>query len=55
MAKGKQNRELIKLVSTAGTGYFYTTQKKRGRDKLELNKYDPKVKKHVPFKEAKMK
>ncbi len=55
MAKGKNNRELIRLVSTAGTGFFYTTSKKRGRDKLNLKKYDPKVKKHVLFKEAKIK
>lgn len=55
MAKGKNNRELIRLVSTAGTGFFYTTSKKRGREKLELKKYDPKVKQHVVFKEAKIK
>ena len=55
MAKKGGNRELIRLVSTAGTGYFYTTQKTRGRDKLELSKYDPKVRKHVKFKEAKIK
>ena len=54
MAKGG-NRELIRLVSTADTGYFYTTSKKKGKDKLELKKYDPKVKKHVVFKEAKIK
>jgi large subunit ribosomal protein L33 len=48
-------RELIRLVSTAGTGYFYTTNKKKGKDKLELKKYDPKLRKHVAFKEAKIK
>jgi large subunit ribosomal protein L33 len=48
-------RELIRLVSTAGTGYFYTTSKKRGKDKLELKKFDPKLKKHVVFKESKIK
>ena len=53
MAKGKNNRELIRLVSTEGTGYFYTTSRKRGRDKIQLKKYDPKLKKHVLFKEAK--
>jgi large subunit ribosomal protein L33 len=49
-------REKIKLVSTAGTGYFYTTTKnKRGAtEKLVLKKYDPKVRKHVEFKEAKL-
>lgn len=54
MAK-KTNRELIRLVSTADTGYFYTTVKKKSRDKLELKKFDPKANKHVLFKEAKIK
>jgi large subunit ribosomal protein L33 len=54
MAK-KTNRELIRLISTAGTGYFYTTSKKKSRDKLEIKKYDPKVNKHVIFKEGKIK
>lgn len=50
-------REKIKLVSTAGTGYFYTTTKNKRTmpEKLELRKYDPKVRKHVTFKEAKIK
>ena len=46
----------IKLESTAGTGYFYTT-KKNPRTKTEkpsLKKYDPKARKHVVFKETKM-
>ena len=47
-------REKIKLVSTANTGYFYTTAKLKGKDKLVLKKYDPKVRKHVEFKEAKL-
>ncbi len=47
-------REKIKLVSTANTGYYYTTQKLKGKDKLVLKKYDPKVRKHVDFKEAKL-
>jgi len=48
MAK-KGGRELIRLVSTAGTGYFYTTSKnkKRTPDKLVFKKYDPVVRKHV--------
>ncbi len=54
MAKSKK-RELVRLISTAGTGFFYTTQKKRGKDKLEFKKYDPKIKKHVVFKEGKIK
>lgn len=53
MAKG--GREIIKLVSTAGTGFFYTTRKKRAGEKLERKKYDPKARKHVIFKEGKMK
>jgi large subunit ribosomal protein L33 len=50
-------REKIKLVSTAGTGYFYTTtkNKKTTPGKLQFKKYDPKVRKHVMFKESKMK
>ena len=50
-------REIIKLESTAGTGYFYTTtkNKKLAKDKLEIKKYDPVVRKHVVFKEGKIK
>ena len=50
-------REKIKLVSTAGTGFFYTTtkNKKTTPGKLQFKKYDPKVRKHVIFKESKMK
>lgn len=50
-------RDKIKLVSTAGTGYFYTTDKnkKTTPDKLEFKKYDPVVRQHVLFKEAKIK
>jgi large subunit ribosomal protein L33 len=54
MARAR-NREIIKLVSTAGTGYFYTTTKRKGKDKLELKKFDPKARKHVVFKESKIK
>ncbi len=48
-------RDIIKLVSTAGTGYFYTTtkNKKKSTERLELRKYDPKVRKHVLFRETK--
>lgn len=47
----------IKLVSTADTGYYYITKKnpKNSTEKLEMRKYDPVVRKHVPFKEAKIK
>tara|TARA_Y100000817_G_C16551110_1_gene408822 strand:+ start:204 stop:359 length:156 start_codon:yes stop_codon:yes gene_type:complete len=50
-------REKIKLVSSAGTGHFYTTtkNKKTMPDKLELRKFDPKVKKYVLYKEVKIK
>ena len=56
MAKKGKGRELIRLVSTAGTGYFYTTSKnkKRTPDKLVFKKYDPVVRKHVEFKESKI-
>ena len=54
MAKTKND---IKLVSSANTGFFYVTKKnpKNNTTKLELKKYDPVVRKHVAFKEAKIK
>jgi len=53
----KSNTVLIKLVSTADTGYFYVTKKnaRTKTNKLEFRKYDPVVRKHVIFKEAKIK
>ncbi len=50
-------REKIKLESTAGTGHFYTTSKNKRTttEKLELKKYDPKARKHVLYKETKLK
>jgi large subunit ribosomal protein L33 len=53
----KSNTVLIKLVSTAETGYFYVTKKnpRTTTNKLELKKYDPKVRKHVVFRESKIK
>lgn len=50
-------RDKIKLVSTAGTGYFYTTTKNKRTmpEKMEISKFDPIVRKHVAFKEAKIK
>jgi large subunit ribosomal protein L33 len=53
----KAIREKIKLVSSAGTGYYYTTDKNKRTtpDKLEMRKYDPVARKHVLFKEAKIK
>lgn len=55
MAK-KGSREIIKMESTAKTGFFYTTTKNRktSTGKLELKKYDPVVRKHVAFKETKI-
>jgi large subunit ribosomal protein L33 len=56
MAK-KGAREKIKLVSTAGTGHFYTTDKNKRNtpDKMVFSKYDPVVRKHVEYKESKIK
>ena len=56
MAK-KGAREKIKLVSTEDTGCFYTTtkNKRNSQGKLVLRKYDKKLRKHVDFKEAKIK
>jgi large subunit ribosomal protein L33 len=50
-------RDKIKLVSTAGTGHFYTTTKNKRStpDKLVFKKYDPTIRKHVEYKEAKIK
>ena len=49
-------REMIRLVSTAGTGHCYTTTKnpKLRKERLELRKYDPVVRKHVPYMEKKI-
>lgn len=50
-------REKIKLVSSANTGHFYTTikNKRNTPDKIEMKKYDPVVRKHVIYKESKIK
>ena len=50
-------REKIRLVSSAGTGHFYTTDKNKRStpDKLEMKKFDPVVRKHVLYKEGKIK
>jgi len=50
-------RDKIKLVSSAGTGHYYTTTKnKRNQpEKMEIRKFDPVVRKHVAYKEAKIK
>jgi large subunit ribosomal protein L33 len=46
----------IKLLSTAGTGFFYVTKKnpRTSTEKLVFKKYDPVVKKHVEFRETKI-
>ncbi len=53
----KSNREKIKLVSSADTGHYYTTSKnkKLHPEKLETKKFDPTIRKHVMYKEAKIK
>lgn len=53
----KKNIVLVKLLSTAGTGFFYVAKKnpKKQGEKLSFNKYDPRVRKHVAFNEAKIK
>lgn len=50
-------REKIKLLSSAGTGHFYVTMKNKRLhpEKLETRKYDPRVRKHVAYKETKIK
>jgi large subunit ribosomal protein L33 len=50
-------RDKIKLVSSAGTGHFYTTTKNKRKtpDKFLFKKYDPIARKHVEYKEAKIK
>ncbi len=52
-----KGREKIKLESTAGTGTFYTTTKNKRTmpEKMEIMKYDPRIRKHVAFKETKIK
>ncbi|ERS30949.1 50S ribosomal protein L33 2 [Propionibacterium sp. KPL1849] len=52
--KTTQLRPIIKLRSTAGTGYTYVTRKNRRNtpDRLVLKKFDPIVRRHVELKEA---
>jgi len=52
MAKSDK-RPIIKLKSTAGTGYTYVTRKNKTntRERIELKKYDPRIRQHVIFKE----
>ena len=50
-------RDKIRMNSSAGTGHFYTTDKNKRTtpDKLEMKKYDPVVRRHVMYKEGKIK
>ncbi len=50
-------RDKIRLVSSAGTGHFYTTTKNKRLhpEKVEMKKFDPRIRKHVIYKEAKIK
>lgn len=53
----KSVTQKIKLLSTAGTGFFYVTRKnpRNTTEKMVFKKYDPVARKHVEFKEAKIK
>ncbi|WP_020389063.1 50S ribosomal protein L33 [Kribbella catacumbae] len=53
MAKRNDVRPIVKLRSTAGTGFTYVTRKNRRNDpdRLVMRKYDPKVRRHVDFSE----
>jgi large subunit ribosomal protein L33 len=57
IAMAKPATVKIKLVSSADTGFFYVTKKnpRNQTEKLTFRKYDPVVRKHVDFKEAKIK
>ena len=50
-------RDKVRMISSAGTGHFYTTDKnkKNTPGKMEFLKYDPEVRKHVMYKEGKIK
>ena len=53
----KPSTILVRLVSTAETGFYYVTKKnpRTSTEKMEVRKYDPVVRKHVIFKEGKIK
>jgi len=50
-------RDKIRLVSSAGTGHFYTTDKNKKTmpEKMEIKQFDPRIRQHVMYKEAKIK
>ncbi len=54
MAK-KGQRIIIKLKSSSGHAFYTTKNRINTKDKLELKKYDPKLRKHVKYSEAKLK
>ncbi|WP_343154325.1 50S ribosomal protein L33 [Buchnera aphidicola] len=53
----KKNREKIKMISSSGSGHYYTTTKNKRNtpDKLAFKKYDPTIRKHVLYNEGKIK
>ncbi|KAI8818835.1 uncharacterized protein EV422DRAFT_481145, partial [Fimicolochytrium jonesii] len=51
--KAKARTIIMRLVSSAGTGFFYTTTKRRALPKMSLMKHDPIVNRHVLFVESK--
>ncbi len=53
----KANTIQIKMISSADTGYYYVTKKnpRTQTEKMEMRKYDPVVRKHVTFKEGRIK
>ncbi len=53
----KKATTLIRLVSSAGTGFFYVKKKnsRTSTEKLKLKKYDARARKHVEFVEQKIK
>lgn len=55
-SKSKRNSIMFKMVSTAGTGFYYVARRnpKQKPEKMIFNKYDPIVRKHVEFKEQKL-
>lgn len=55
MVKSKSKRIIVRLVSMAGTGYYYMMTRNRLKPKLEFMKHDPIVNKHVLFVEQKVK
>jgi large subunit ribosomal protein L33 len=50
-------RDKIRLMSSAGTGHYYTTTKNRRLhpEKMETKKFDPKARQYVIYKETKIK